>query len=81
MKVKLDRRALVRLGLQSSGVKDLVYGEGEKRRQRLAGSIGGDKVASYAGGVSRARYTLRRLEPLKEESKDGLLSRVIRGGL
>lgn len=80
LRIKLYMPAIVHLGLRSQGVRNRIYEEGERRARALGSAVGIDKVRSYRGGRSRARYTLRRLESMREETKDGILSRVLRGG-
>lgn len=80
LRLSLDRRAIGALGLRGEGVRALVQAEGQKRAQVLAGRIGAGNIDTHMGGGSRARFTIRRLQSLTEEAKDGALSKALRGG-
>lgn len=79
IRLKLDRTALGNLALRSDGVRNLVEEEGSRRAYMLGAEVGDENVATNMGGDSRARYTIRRLEALQREAKDGALSRALHG--
>lgn len=78
-RLDLNNTAMGDLALRSEGVRNIVQQEGERRTQALVSAVGAENVDSYMGGDSRARYTIRRLESLQEEAKDGLLSKTLNG--
>ena len=65
-------------GVAGEGVRNLIEEQGARRAQTLAAAIGAENIDTNMGGKSRARYTIRRLQRLENEARDGLLSKALR---